>query len=470
LRLRKKPRFDERYYHLYHDSHIVDSLTSKEVNKFLKNPFTEDEINQFLNLLSDEKICRELLNEIYQSNIHKKIKFWVNNAKKNVKGLDSTNSETPEEHEIKINDRKLGAQMGIYESRNEFFQKLTNYVKNDAKPERIKEIILLSSTEKDLVHRHIDKFMKNNRRLTLNLCNKIIENNNDCYYCGIAKMPGIWLASSIRESEKSRIIDLKNSDGQKYSRQEHLVESCSRQLLRSVSKKFLGNCDFSITSYRENSKSGLVRISVPIDKFLIGINITVEGLEGSVNDKLKLIKLLKHDVCPLLDSFRVKEKSLIEKIFQYKMGVHKNTEEKADKLLKETEENFQKILKNYEEIRWGVIITSSGNPICRYEKEDVDLCMKGPDELENLVETCVRQISRKNISDYFGPVEFTLSAYKKLVKITIPVYDKGDKREVKYIIIFTLNYIHEVDRVLKKVFTFLQNDEMKAVLETVDAV
>ena len=236
--LNKKKRFDEEFFHTIHDRPSVELFTDDEVNEKIQDGMSEQVVNDLMERINDiDHGGDKLIDSIIEAKLRRADILKAIRKSDEKKLWDLIFSEGKEifledkSHKIKFKENIL----------------------KKINPEKIREIYQVTTSDERFANKKIDEFIKYNRRLTFELCNKIIKLDENIYYCGIAKMPGVWIASSIKESESSRIVNItgKNDKGNDvlYSRQEHLVESCSRQLLRAESDSFLGPCKYSVTFY-----------------------------------------------------------------------------------------------------------------------------------------------------------------------------------------------------------------------------
>jgi len=175
-----------------------------------------------------------------------------------------------------------------------FFQIIfdfTNFVLQKTHDEEFCDIYDDYKSERDLLVPYAGpktNFYKYNRRLTEALCEPIIKLDKRFFYCGVARMPGLWIASIIKKSKKELVFNKTPIDPRSninklwksdfYSRQEHLIESCTRQLMRKELESFLGECKYALTCYDQ-----LIRYSIPYDeRFMVFVNTdknTFDSLE-----------------------------------------------------------------------------------------------------------------------------------------------------------------------------------------------
>lgn len=142
------------------------------------------------------------------------------------------------------------------------------------------------SSSNDEFKKNVTDFYRMNRRLTYKLCKPILELDKQFLYCGIGRMPGLWIASALRNRTRDLLVNKKPKKGMAlarkpwenpiYSRQEHLVESCTRHLMRRELESLLGECKYAMTCYDD-----LIRFSIPYDKrYMIFINTDVSILDS----------------------------------------------------------------------------------------------------------------------------------------------------------------------------------------------
>lgn len=187
---------------------------------------------------------------------------------------------------------------------NIFFQKIYDLIPKKPHDEEFCDIYDDSKHESDLLVPYtgpITNFYKYNRRLTEKLCEPIIELDKRFFYCGVARMPGMWIASIMRKSEKKKMLVHEipktffstirtpwKSDF--YSRQEHLIESCTRHLMRKELESFLGECKYALTCYAD-----LVRFTIPYDeRFIVFVNTDKEIID-SLDSVKRIVEYIEDD-------------------------------------------------------------------------------------------------------------------------------------------------------------------------------
>ena len=444
--IRKKIRYDEEFVNFYDIPDITKPITSQG-EKLEIQSLNVEQFKDFLNLFYDKDIKQKLLDLLFPNQIHsdisKKIKemqefyFFGNNSNEENK----TNSHV----EIEQNALKL----------------FKDHLKNDLKTKNLMEV-LSTNRSKRLVDREIGEFIKINRRLTLLICNKILEMGNDCYYCGVAKLPGIWLASSIRRNKSHHLVDVENLRGEIYNRQRHLIDSCTRQLLRNPFTNFLGENNYSVTLYEdENRGINLGRLSLDVENYMVCIDMTKELILKSFPTEVDLINKLKDDMKKFL--------ILIPNPLDEVHFKNKNKQYKTGQFYKDDlDRNFEDILEKYPEVRYASFTTLLGMPLTRYEKEKIELLIKGPDELVNLAETCVRQLNRANIAEFFGPVNFTMTEYETITKFTVPIYLTENKKIPDYVLIFSKNGLPKISTEVGKIIRYLRGKNIEKIFAAID--
>ncbi|QLH02678.1 hypothetical protein C5F47_03430 [Nitrosopumilus cobalaminigenes] len=345
----------------------------------------------------------------------------------------------------------------------------------------------------------VTAFYKENRRLTYKLCKPIVSLHDDIFYCGVGKMPGKWIASAIQHKDKSFLVGKKPIkslslgsniwDSKIYSRQQHLVESSTRHLMRRELEHFLGNCKYALTHYEQ-----MVRISIPYDEqimiFVNAKNDMIASWKSPVIDIVnhvkngKLIKdknTLKQKICFESDEQISKDEttdqisgmiSLCQNIMNdlatdpqkkhvfikrfFDVNDANDLEDILDDTFNPDKHTDKEFLKK---VRYASIVSKECYPLARYVRDQDNMILTSYDELEHLVESVSRQRMRRKTIQYFGPVKFTFSVYEKIERLSIPLKDD-------YILFLTLDHDSEnrenfIPNHLDVVFKFLEKFDPK---------
>jgi len=301
-------------------------------------------------------------------------------------------------------------------------------------------------TQEDLFKHLVTAFYKFNRRFTHYLCIPLLQKDDKIIYCGVGRMPGLWIASAIRESHSSLVMSKEPIESLKlkrrpweskyYSRQQHLVESSTRHLMRRELETYLGKCHFAMTKYGE-----ILRITIPYNKkILIFVNTLPDFLDLWESYVLKLVRHIQtsklldelNQACAsevsALDDTPSKKKIFIKKFFD---GNDINEIERIMlELFTYRHDDNNPFL---DKVRYAAIVSKKSYPLGRYVKKDQSLLMTSYDELDHLVESVSRQRMRSKTIQFFGRVEYTFSVYDKIARLSIPLSDD-------YFLFVTLNH------------------------------
>ena len=309
------------------------------------------------------------------------------------------------------------------------------------------------------------EFYRNNRRITFKLCWPMINENELVYYCTFVELPGKWVASCVRWCEWEQKIfpqlekykKILNLTKESYDSQAHAAESCYRHMVRqNFEKKYLGKCSYSVTFYQD-----LTRISIPYDeRYMIILNVENKFRESYgklLSDCLSQFLIYKDTIIELCD-----EKT--EKIKSHNIPADKilwdffSSNPKMEHLV----DIFKCCFKTNEHIHYASLGTIEGIPLVRYEHDMSKRILISYDEFEFFIEATHRQKRRKNISEIFGDVVYTITVYEKLVEFNIPV-------EKNLLLVITMeNNVSSKQRFfpqpMDKIFATLGQRDWKAIL------
>ncbi|MGI0056338.1 MAG: hypothetical protein ACREAK_03060, partial [Nitrosarchaeum sp.] len=316
------------------------------------------------------------------------------------------------------------------------------------------------------------------------------------YYCAFAKLPGMWVASSLRRNMQEHLVGKKaiGKTSLVYSRQQHIVESCLRIIIGQQFEKLLGRCNYSMTYYYQHDNNYLLRLSIPINQtdFMLIFNVDkvfledfdipfsdgywkimrksvdLDNLRESVKDELKSCmdksgKSMKQDELEhridseLKGSMRLDELKKCKNIDELKklcsdaLQSRQNQSEKVGAMhpLFDTPPTpfLSTFLKSCfctsEIIRTATIGTiDSGVIFGYYNKKNLKPLFAKHDIYEYFVECASRIKMRHGVEQFFGSVNFVLTVYDNMAVMSIPIEITKDKLqdepEGRFLLLLTL--------------------------------